>query len=306
MRLNLQTWLSLGLIFLAPVAVWMDLSFILVCLLLLAGFVLKRYLTFSEFRNPADTPLILESISASHYVEKVRWCLDRAKIPYQEQPDIGILGVLLKGRMVPTLHIPGSGRLSNSSQILRFLWGSAQDRNAVAFLAPSKEATDLEVKFDLYGEHLRRWGYHHILQDPEASKTFWGAHDQKIPGWQRHALPLLFPLLRAALMPILQINDRSAARSLAKVHEVFDEVDALLADGRAYLLGGDAPSYIDLTWAALSGVLLAPEQYGNGTIDSVRPKLELFPQMVREEVEHLRTRPAGVFAMKIYEEERHR
>ena len=45
--------------------------------------------------NAADAPLRLHTITFSHYVEKVRWCMDRLGIPYEEVPNAGILGVLL-------------------------------------------------------------------------------------------------------------------------------------------------------------------------------------------------------------------
>lgn len=50
--------------------------------------------------------LKLESITISHYVEKVRWCLDYLNEPYEEIENIGILGILLFGRSVPVLHDP--------------------------------------------------------------------------------------------------------------------------------------------------------------------------------------------------------
>ena len=48
--------------------------------------------------------LILETVPLSHYVEKVRFCLDKLKIPYKENPDFAVIGIILKGRTVPTRH----------------------------------------------------------------------------------------------------------------------------------------------------------------------------------------------------------
>ncbi|MGI9224942.1 MAG: hypothetical protein ACR2QX_10725, partial [Woeseiaceae bacterium] len=36
-------------------------------------------------RPPRGPELVLESISASHYVEKVRWCMDRLGLEYHEE-----------------------------------------------------------------------------------------------------------------------------------------------------------------------------------------------------------------------------
>ena len=74
-----------------------------------------------------DETWILETLPISHYVDKVRWCMDKAKIPYKEEKDIGIFWILTTGRLVPTLKIPGLGiSISNSSDILKYLYGHVQ------------------------------------------------------------------------------------------------------------------------------------------------------------------------------------
>ena len=45
-------------------------------------------------------PLIFESLPISHYVDKVRWCLDRLGVPYEREDDVGILGIVTQGRFV--------------------------------------------------------------------------------------------------------------------------------------------------------------------------------------------------------------
>ena len=70
-----------------------------------------------------DKRWIFETLPISHYVEKVRWCLDKAKISYEEEKDIGIFWILTTGRLVPTLKIPGLNiSVSNSSDILKYLY----------------------------------------------------------------------------------------------------------------------------------------------------------------------------------------
>lgn len=48
-------------------------------------------------------------------------------------------------------------------------------------------------------------------------------------------------------------------------------------DGQAYLLGGDEPSYVDITMAAISGLWLVPEKYGAGRADATRPDQSRLP-----------------------------
>ena len=53
-------------------------------------------ISLSAIAFPARVPeLELETISASHFVEKVRWCMDRLGVEYREKPVGGTLGALL-------------------------------------------------------------------------------------------------------------------------------------------------------------------------------------------------------------------
>ena len=47
-----------------------------------------------------DKRLILEGLPVSHYVEKVRWCLDKLEVPFENEDDAGILGIFMLGRSV--------------------------------------------------------------------------------------------------------------------------------------------------------------------------------------------------------------
>ena len=70
---------------------------------------------------------VLHSIVYSHFVERVRWAMDRLHYQREERPDVGILGLLLKGRTVPVLEVPATHSVHGSSDaILRYLWAEAQ------------------------------------------------------------------------------------------------------------------------------------------------------------------------------------
>ena len=85
------------------------------------------------FVAPEKVPaLVLDSISVSHFVEKVRWNLDRAGIDYVENASGGTLGAFFAGRTVPRLRIrTGAVRsqIGNSPEILRYLWGAISGRD---------------------------------------------------------------------------------------------------------------------------------------------------------------------------------
>ena len=102
--------------------------------------------------------MILNSLPISHYVEKVRWCLDYTGLAYEEEQDVGIIGILLLGRTVPTLHVPARGvTISNSSDILRYLYAvNLNNRDVGKFLEPTAEAVRLENTFDKFAIANRR------------------------------------------------------------------------------------------------------------------------------------------------------
>lgn len=249
----------------------------------------------------------LHTISYSHYVEKVRWCLDRAGIDYVEVPSIGILGVLLLGRTVPLLELPAARtRIGNSSEILRLLWGmhGHDESGRAAFLEPTPEAAALEQHFDrALGEQVRRWAYQRLFADRRLTLQVWGAQEPAVPAWQRALLPLLRPLLERAVRRMLRIDARSAQRALDKTRAVFDEVDQRLADGRRYLLG-DTLSFADITFASLGALAVLPGNYGGGHLATRFPDVDSLPEPWRNEVAEFRQRPAGRLILRMYEQDR--
>ena len=103
-------------------------------------------ITLSGILAPEKTPDIeLETIAASHFVEKVRWCMDRLGIEYTERQWVGVLGVFSMGRSVPELKIRTGlvrSSIGNSPEILRYLWGAyaADLGDKAKFLEPTTGA----------------------------------------------------------------------------------------------------------------------------------------------------------------------
>ena len=187
---------------------------------------------------PAKVPeLELETISASHFVEKVRWCMDRLGIAYSERPVGGTLGAFFLGRSVPVLRFrSGAVRSSigNSAEILRYLWGryAAADPQRAAFLEPTKERVELEARLDRYGANLQVWVYYHLLDDRNLTLQAWGANDRATPFWQRWALKLLFPVLRALMRRSFRISEAHYRKSVENIEKLLDYAEGRLADGR--------------------------------------------------------------------------
>ena len=278
-----------------------------VVLLSLAGMASRLAATRAAAARP-EAPLRLHTITFSHYVEKVRWCMDRLGIAYDEVPNAGILGVLLTGRTVPSLEVaPGLTRIGDSPRILRYLWGEYAGRlpaARTAFLEPAPAALELERYFDQrLGNDVRVWAYSRIFARRDLTLRSWGIEEPRVPGWQRALLRAGTPLLRLAVRRMLGVTPARATRALERTREAFDRVDELLADGRRYL-AGDALGFADITFASLAALAVLPPEYGGRAIAGRRLDVgELEPDW-RAEVESFRARPAGQFVLRLYREER--
>ena len=278
--------------FLAPIAVaWYELSVTaavgVVVLLLLC----RWLITLSGWVVPEKTPeLALATISASHFVEKVRWCFDRLGVDYEERVSGGTLGAFFRGRTVPQLkartgHVVST--IGNSSDILRYVYGRyvATDPERAAFLEPTAERVELERRLDRYGASLQVWVYYHILKDRDLSLHAWGANNPATPAWQRVALRALFPLQAAMIRFSFKINDTNFAKAVVRIEKLVAEIDASLADGRKSILGGESLNYTDITFAALTGLWLMPDAYGGGKADAVRIEKDRVPDAMRDDIE---------------------
>jgi len=273
----------------------------------LLGMGLRLAATRSSASGP-EPALRLHSISFSHYTEKVRWCLDRLGIAYEEVPNIGILGVLLTGRTVPALEIPpGLTRIGDSPRILRYLWGEYAGRlpfERTAFLEPTPATLELEQFFDRrLGNDTRVWVYARIFARRDLTLRTWGIEDTRIPRWQRLLLRLTAPLLRMAVRAMLGVNPARAERALQRTRESFDQVDAMLADGRRYLMGTSL-SFADITFASLAAIVVLPPEYAGRNLVGRRLGLDDLDADWRALVEEFRARPAGQFVLRLYREER--
>ena len=272
------------------------------------GIAVRLAVSLRALRRP-QARLRLHTITFSHYAEKARWCLDRLGVPYDEVPNIGVLGVLLTGRTVPWLEVPpGLTRISESSRILRYLWGEyagVLPGDRTWFLEPTPAALELEARLDRrLGNDVRIWLYENLLQQRELSFRSWGSAEPSIPRWQRVLLQALRPVLAFAVRRMLGVTPARAARSLARTQEIFDEMDALLADGRPYLTGSTL-TFADITFASLGALAVLPPEYPGNRLGGPRMTAnDIRDPAWLAEVEHFRARPSGQFILRMYREER--
>ena len=298
---------------LAPIVVaWFGLSVPAAVMLVLLLLLWRWAVVLSGWIIPKNTPeLVLATISASHFVEKVRWSMDRLGVDYVEQTSGGTLGAFFRGRTVPQLkartgHVQSS--IGNSAEILRYLWGryAVDDPAAAAFLEPTKERVDFETRLDRHGANLQVWVYYHLLKDRELTLRAWGVYDPATPFWQRPLLKLLFPVSRALIRKSFRITDENYARSVTHISELLSDVNGWLDDGRQSLLGGDSLNYTDFAFAAMAGLWLMPPEYGGGMADAVRiERANAAADMVADIEAWESSAPLAVaFVERLYREER--
>jgi len=269
-------------------------------------------ISLANFVTPARIPdLELETISASHFVEKVRWCLDRLGVEYTETPVGGTLGAFFLGRTVPLLKFRSGAvrsRIGNSPEILRYLWGrySTVLPDRAGFLEPTAERLEFEHKIDRCGVDLQVWVYYHILDQRELTLHAWGVDNPAIPAWQRLALRVSFPVLRFLIRKSFRITDSRFAKAITHIEALLAEVESKLGDGRKSILGDEAFNYADIAFCAIMGLWLQPPGYGGGKADTVRIEREHCPVRMIENIETWSRRfPLSTrFIQSAYQEER--
>lgn len=279
-------------LFAAPVVVaWYGLSVATAAGVVILLLLCRWLITLSGIIAPESEPdLVLATIAASHFVEKVRWCMDRLGIEYVERTSGGTLGAYFRGRTVPQLKVKtGVVRsvIGNSPDILRYLYGRClpEHPEQAEFLRPTAERVEFERKLDAYGRALQVWVYYHMLQDKDLTLHAWGVNDPGTPAWQRVVLRPLFPLLSRMIRFSFKINDTNYARAVARIEGLLSDIDADLADGRQSLLGGTETNFTDHAFAAFTGLWLMPEAYGGGKADAVRVERSQVPAAMRTDIE---------------------
>ena len=210
-----------------------------------------------------SAPYTLYTFAMSHYSEKIRWTLDLANVSYREiclTPVFHIVPALSMGgrgqTTLPVLKTP-LGSIQDSTRILRWL----HEHRAPMALMPNAllpEIEDVAKRFDAIGKGVARFLYAHSF----------GTGDDHIKRlWTDHATPRqaafirrAYPAIRWAFRRKLNITASGAARAQRRITEVVDWLDARIADGRPYLVGGKLTT-ADLTAAALLAPLACPAEH---------------------------------------------
>jgi glutathione S-transferase len=238
----------------------------------------------------------LITIRFSHFCEKARWALDRAGLPYREEPHLPVFawGPALLGarhRTVPVLVTDDGERLPDSTDILRWV-----DRRAGGLYPADhdSEVAALEHEFDeKLGPATRRIAYYQLLQEPRLVDE---VMTNSGPRWEVAIGRVARPLITSLISRGLKVGPEGAARSRKVVDQVFGRVAERISDGRRYLVG-DRFTAADLSFAALAAAVVFPPAFQKFVLAESR-----WPSAIRAEVEQARATAAGRFAMRLYEE----
>lgn len=141
------------------------------------------------------------------------------------------------------------------------------------------------------GYAAARWAYFYLLP---VRKIMVEPFSRGCPWYERLFVRVGYGLLAAILRKGLKITSEAPVTDLKVIEDTFARVDALLADGRKYLVG-DRPTIADFGFSAMAVPAVWPPEY-QGAV----PPLTDCPQPLREKVSQFRQRAAGEFALRIY------
>ncbi len=207
---------------------------------------------------------ILITFGISHYCEKARWALDWHGVAYDEVSWPPVVHMVLarrmgaKGTTVP-IFLVGDALIQDSSRIID--WAEQNSVGQRPLLAPQgdlNKAKMIEQRVnDVVAVQVRRHLYAETISH----------HDQTVkPAFFMNTAPshrllgnLLWPVTRQTIRRMYDAATASAPDSRAKLESELDWLDAMLADGRRFLVG-DHFSRVDLTVASLLAPFSRPKQ----------------------------------------------
>lgn len=239
----------------------------------------------------SDRPILI-TIPFSHYCEKARWALDACGVAYDERGHLPLFHYLaVRGRRSVPILEAGREHVGDSTDIVA--WADARRPGTLLPADPRTrdEALALEDRFDRdLGPAARRWGYYYVLPRKDLDHLL----VRGVPRWEAFGLRVARPLAVRLLVRGMKIDEAGVERSRQKIEETFAAVDALLADGRAYL-AGDQFSVADLALAALAAPVVFPAEHPKqfATLADLTPA-------ARSAVEAWRARPAGRHVLRMY------
>ena len=253
-------------------------------------------------KTAADCSRRLITIPMSHYCEKARWGLERLGLPYFEERHLQMFHyprtfLVSRGPNVPVLMDAGKV-ITDSTRILEHLdnYAGSSDRLYPEDVALRGQVEAWEDRFDEeLGVDSRRWVYFHMLPYPAEALVTAG---QGAPAFEKKLAPYGYSFMKRFISKALLVNPDDVAAGLTRSRATIAETDALLADGRPYLLGAHFTA-ADLALACMMSPYVLPRNYG------IRlPTLDEVPEGMRTDVRYFQATLTGKFVLRLFDTER--
>jgi len=212
----------------------------------------------------------LYTFNVSHFSEKARWALDRAEIPYVEKVLLPGPHLALTRRLGRKTHVPllcdGSVVVQGSSEILDHVEKLA----GVSCLSLPEQSFEQRLDRDI-GETIQTVYYAAFLKNRALVVNLW---TQRGPFWGRAFYAATFPRVKSAVVKMYRTADAAFVEtSRLNLLARLDEVDDIL-EQQSYL-GGERPSRLDFTLAALLAPACQPPEHVVPWPESPPPIAEL-------------------------------
>jgi len=240
----------------------------------------------------------LLTIPISHYCEKARWALERARLEYREERHVqGISRIIARragGKGTMPVLVDDTGVLAESEDIVRYADEHLEEPDRL-FPTDPELRTDVERLSrwldDGLGPDGRRWIYAQMFQHKQLMLRF---NNNGVPSWEAAGIRMFWPLAVRWGKRELGLTATTIEDDEQRVRQAFDAIAERLDDGRKHLCG-DSFTAADLTFACLAASVIIPPQYGTPL-----PQPEVLPPGLASEVNRWREHPAGAYAMKLH------
>jgi glutathione S-transferase len=234
--------------------------------------------------------------------ETARWLLDHYEVPYQEErhTPFFLFSALRKagGSNQYPLYQHRDLTLAPWQAIFNHFESKADPEDQ---LTPRDDeaARLLQGQIDRFqavlAEEAPKWVFGYLLPNRRLTNA---AFAFGAPWYERFIVNALYFSVRIVMARGLGTSRDIAEEAGDKLRGAYDDLDALLMDGRSYLTG-DQFTLLDVVVCAHGGLTVMPAEYG-----APLPALQSLPEPLGSEVEAFRARPAGQYMLRMFAERR--
>ncbi|MEY1661372.1 glutathione S-transferase family protein [Isoalcanivorax beigongshangi] len=243
---------------------------------------------------------VLYQFPLSHYCEKARWVLDFKGLSCQPRnllpgPHRVFTRVRAAIDTLPLLH-DGQRWVGDSTRIAYYLDKYyPQPALLPADAELRRTVIELEQQYDRLGVAVRRWMFGEVLGSETVAQALLGPY--RLPALARRWYR---PVLERGIRLLYRVTPTEQRRALERIEQGLAALEARLPEqGDGYLVG-DRLTLADITAAAL----LAPLVAAPGTPWEGWHQDPTLPASFRNQLQAFRSRPAGQWVLRRYQQDR--